>query len=145
MIKKSQTRFFLLFLRDDKEPVPLSNGSVSGSGRPKNIRILRIRIRNTAMFIHKLYRAGELDGRAGPLSPSPPLHSTGQDPGGRRQSEPHGAAPLPAGGRQGDSSGCAAQLLQHLASSVSYLGAALLFHPSGQGSVIISLIYLSQH
>ncbi len=59
-------------------------------------------VRNTALFIEQLYRAGELDGRAGPLSPSPPpLHSTRQDPGWRRQPEPHGAAPRPSGGRQG--------------------------------------------
>ncbi len=112
----------------------------------QNIEMVRTRIRicKTAVFIHKLYLSGELDGLAGPLSPSPPLHSTRQAPGRRRQPEPYGAAPRPAGGRQGDTGGCAAQLLQHLAPSVSYLGAALLFHPSGQGSVIISLCHLSQ-
>jgi hypothetical protein len=53
-------KFFLLFLPDDRRiqsgSVPLTNGYVSGSKRPKNIRIrrIRIRIRNTGFYNTKV-------------------------------------------------------------------------------------------
>jgi hypothetical protein len=46
VIKTEEIKVFLLYLLDDGEgsgSVPLTNGS----GRPKNLRILRIRIQNT--------------------------------------------------------------------------------------------------
>ncbi len=64
--KQQESMFFLLFLLDDRRigygPLSLTNGSGFGSGRPKNIWILRIRtririqIRNTGYEIQKVTR-----------------------------------------------------------------------------------------
>ena len=65
IIKKSQNRrnqcfsyFFCLMIEGSGSgSVSLTNGS--GSGRPKNIWILRIRIRNTGYLLPLCYRCGE--------------------------------------------------------------------------------------
>ncbi len=54
--KQWESRFFLLFclMVEGSGSIPRNNGSGSGSRRPKNIRLLRIRIRNTAPHLYKL-------------------------------------------------------------------------------------------